>query len=435
MKALLLLAGQSKRFWPLTEKTLFPICGTTLLQTQVNNLRAAGVTEIALIGGEHNLPQAHALFPELQTMKQEDLALGMRGALLSALPALKGEPAMIVGGNDVIDAEGFRLLLQSAVGKRADGAILAARTTHYFPGGYLTLEKDRIRSIVEKPGQGNEPSDLVTIVAHIHNHPARLLAALQAVKPSADDGYEQALDRLFKESKYVATPYDGAWLPVKYPWHLLSLLPYFLSQTRRSIHPTVEIHSSAAIEGNVTIGAGSRVMAHASIVGPCVIGERCVIANNALVRGASIGDQCVIGFGSEVKASILAGEVWTHMTYIGDSIVGRNVSFGGGSLTGNLRLDEAMIRSVVQDQEVETGLTKFGTAIGDGCRLGIHTSIHPGVKIGAGSFVNSATLLTKDVPDGSFVLMKGGEMEVRPNRSAAPEVASRPTFRTSSRHA
>jgi len=429
VKALLLLAGQSKRFWPLTEKTLFPICGTTLLQTQVENLRAAGVTDIVLIGGPHNLPQAGAIFPDLQTIEQEDLTLGMRGALLSALPAMKTEPVMIVGGNDVIDEEGFRLLLKQAAAKGTDGAILAARVTRYFPGGYLTLKDNRIVSIVEKPGEGKEPSDLVTIVAHVHNNPADLLASLKAGKTSVEDGYEQTLDRLFKEKRYVAAPYDGPWLPVKYPWHLLSLLPHLLAQTKRAIHPTADIHPSAIIEGNVAIGEGSVVMAHATIVGPCVIGKQCVIANNALVRGSSIGDQCVIGFGSEVKSSILAGEVWTHMTYIGDSVIGRNVSFGGGSLTGNLRLDEGIVRSVVQEQEIETGLTKFGTAIGDGCRLGIHTSINPGIKIGAGSFIRSAALLTKDVPDHSFVTMKSGEMDVRPNRTAPPEVSSQETFR------
>ncbi|MDD5751162.1 MAG: NTP transferase domain-containing protein [Candidatus Peribacteraceae bacterium] len=430
MKALLLLAGQSKRFWPLTEKTLFPICGTTLLQIQIERLRGAGITDITLIGGSHNLPQAGALFPELRTIEQEDLSLGMRGALLSALPQLKTGPVMIVGGNDVIDAGGFQLLMKQAAIKGTDGVILAARVTRYFPGGYLTLKDNRVLSIVEKPEEGKEPSDLVTIVAHVHNNPADLLASLKAGKASAEDGYEQALDRLFREKKYLAAPYEGPWLPVKYPWHLLPLLQHLLTQMQRSIHPSVEIHPSAVIEGNVTIGEGSRVMAHATVVGPCVISKRCVIANNALVRQASIGDDCVVGFGSEVKSSVLAGKVWTHMTYIGDSIIGRNVSFGGGSLTGNLRLDEGIVRSVVQGREMETGLTKFGTAIGDGCRLGIHTSINPGMKIGAGSFIGSASLISEDIPDRSFMMMKEGKMDIRPNRSPPPDVSSRTTFRS-----
>ncbi|MDD4628421.1 MAG: NTP transferase domain-containing protein [Candidatus Peribacteraceae bacterium] len=429
MKVLLLLAGRSQRFWPLTEKTLFPVCGKTLLEHQVESLNAAGIKDIILVGGAHNLPQAHALLPHLAVAEQKDLSLGMRGALLSVLPALKAEPVLIVGGNDIIDPEAFRLLLKTASAKGVAGAILASRVRSYFPGGYLTLEGDRIRSIVEKPGECKEPSDLVTIVAHVHNDPQALMAALEKSGKGNDDGYERALDLLFKDRVYRAVPYEGPWHPVKYPWHLLSVLPYFLSRLTPAISNKATIHRSAVIEGNVVIEEGAKVMAHASVVGPCFIGKRSVVANNALVRGSSIGDDCVVGFATEVKSSVLHSHVWTHMTYLGDSIVGRNVSFGAGSTTGNLRLDEGVISSVIQGEDIPTGLVKFGSAIGDNCRFGIRTAMNPGVKIGAGSFVSSGVLLHHDLPDGSFATMKGGEVLVRPNRSQAPKPESRDGFR------
>src|SRR3989344_8965640 len=81
----LLLAGRSTRFWPLSEKTLFPVCGKTLLEHQVARLREGGVGNIILVGGEHNLEDARKIFPDLPTVKQENLKLGMRGAVLSAL--------------------------------------------------------------------------------------------------------------------------------------------------------------------------------------------------------------------------------------------------------------------------------------------------------------------------------------------------------------
>jgi len=431
MKAFILLAGRSQRFWPLSEKSLFPICGTTLLHHQVENLRQSGVRDITFIGGDHNIVRVRALFPDLPCLEQEDLALGMRGALLSALPTAGKEPILIVSGNDAIDVEGFKLLLKKASEKNISGAILASRVPAYFPGGYLTLDGARIRSIVEKPGAGKEPSDLVTIVAHVHNDPAALLHALERGAPGKDDGYERALDLLFKELTYHAVPYEGPWHPVKYPWHLLSLLPYFLQGfTTKKIHPSAEIHPSAVIDGAVHIEEGVRVLPHATIKGPCFIGKRSVIATNALVRGSSIGEDSVIGFSSEVKASVLSHHVWTHMTYIGDSVIGENVSFGGGSVTGNLRLDEGVIQSVVQGESLPTTLTKFGTVIGNDCRLGIQTSIGPGVKIGAGAFVNSCTFVSKDVPEKSFVTMKAGEMDIRPNRSSPPSPESREGFRT-----
>lgn len=430
MKVLLLIAGQSQRFWPLKEKSFFPICGTTLLEVQVKHLKEAGVMDITLVGGRHNLDLARALLPDLPVIEQTDLSLGMRGALLSALPAMGKEPVMVVGGNDVVEPKAYRSLLEAAQEKGTDGALLAARMKTYFPGGYLKLQGESITSIMEKPGAGKEPSDLVTIVAHVHNAPQELLAELKRVSPERDDGYELALAELFKKKTYCAVPYEGAWLPVKYPWHLLALNDFLLKEiTKSSIHPTARIHPTAVIDGNVVLGEGVRVFPHAVIVGPAIIGKRSIVANNALVRNACIGEDCVIGFGTEVKSSVLAHHVWTHMTYIGDSVIGQNVSFGGGSLIGNLRLDEEEISSVVGGEKVPTGLKKFGVAIGDDCRIGIHSAFNPGIKAGAGTFISSGVLVDRDIPEHSFVSLKGGELTIRENRGAVPPAHARESFR------
>lgn len=429
MKALLLLAGQSKRFWPLQEKSFFPVCEKTLLEIQVGNLRAAGISEIILVGGSHNLEQAKLLCPDLHLIEQEDLSLGMRGALLSALPAAK-DPVMIIGGNDIVEPKAYSALLAEAQKSGVDGALLAKRVTTYFPGGYLRLSGARIETIVEKPGAGKEPSDLVTIVAHVHNHPAELLTELKKIQSTRDDGYEQALASLFSVKEYRAVAYEGPWHPVKYPWHLLPLLQQELAKIDQPhIDPTASIHPTAVVEGNVILEEGVRVFAHATVIGPCIVGKRSIIANNALVRQSSVGPDCVVGYSTEIKSSILHSHVWTHMTYIGDSIVGSNVSFGGGSLTGNLRLDEQEISSVVGEEKIPTGLTKFGCIIGDNCRLGIRTTINPGLKIGQGSFVASGVLVDRDIPERSYVSMKGGQMEVRTNRTSAPSSDARADFK------
>ncbi|MDD5041110.1 MAG: NTP transferase domain-containing protein [Candidatus Peribacteraceae bacterium] len=431
MKALLLLAGQSKRFWPLQEKSLFPVCGKTLLEMQVGNLQAAGIKEIILVGGRHNLEQAKKIRPDLQAIEQEDLSLGMRGALLSALPSGGNDPVMVVGGNDTVEPEAYKALMESAAKKGTDGALLAKRVMTYFPGGYLKLAGERIETIVEKPGAGKEPGDLVTIVAHVHNHPAALLAELMKNNPVRDDGYEQALAALFQTKTYHAVPYEGSWFPVKYPWHLLPLLQHALKKiTMPAIHPTAVVHPTAVIDGNVILEEGARVFAHATIVGPCVIGRRSIVANNALVRGSSIGDDCVIGYSTEIKSSILASHVWTHMTYIGDSVIGSNVSFGGGSVTGNLRLDEQEVTSMIDEEKIPTGLMKLGCIIGDDCRLGIHTTLNPGIKIGKGSFVSSGVLVDRDIPEHSYVSMKAGEMTIRENRTSAPSPEARTKFKS-----
>ncbi|TSC80529.1 MAG: Uncharacterized protein G01um101425_183 [Candidatus Peregrinibacteria bacterium Gr01-1014_25] len=431
MRTLLLIAGRSRRFWPLSEKSLFPICGKTVLEHQVQRLRDGGCTDIMLVVGAHNAADAARVCPDVPSIEQRELDLGMRGALLDALPRMGESPVLIVSGNDVIPPSSYAKLLAALNDSAVDGALLASRVSRYFPGGYLTLDGERVTGILEKPGAGNEPSNLVNIVAHVHRSPKALLAALQNAETERDDGYEAALGLLFAKYRYTAVPIDGPWLPIKYPWHLLPLLGQLLSDIHTPcIDASARIHPSAVIEGPVIIGSDARVFPHATIVGPCVIDAHAVVGNGCLVRQSSIGVHSVIGFQSEVKSSVLGEHVWTHSTYIGDSVIGRNVSFGAGSVTGNLRLDEGEIYSHVADERLATGLQKFGTVIGENCRIGIHAGISPGVKIGAGSFIGSSVFVSHDAPERSFVSMKNGEMYCRPNTASAPSPGDRGSFKS-----
>ncbi|HVW66532.1 MAG TPA: sugar phosphate nucleotidyltransferase, partial [Candidatus Peribacteraceae bacterium] len=199
MKTLVLLAGQSKRFWPLTEKPLFPIAGKTILEHIIARLEASGCTDITLIGSKYNMKDIESL-AELPVIEQEKLELGMRGALLSALPSCGDEDVLIVGGNDIIDASAYHATVEAgqqigmdpSTSLRAGGALLAQTVSRYFPGGYLSVKDDRTRpnsgssgritGIVEKPGEGKEPSNLVNIVCHYHRNAAMLLDALNKIE-------------------------------------------------------------------------------------------------------------------------------------------------------------------------------------------------------------------------------------------------------------
>lgn len=431
MKVLLLAAGLSLRSWPLREKFLLPILGKTLLEHQIHCLQSGGCADILCVVHAHTQEWIRTLFPTVTTVIQGKEE-GMRGALLTALPLCGNEPVLIVG-NDFIEAHAYREIREKFLCcPHLQGLLLAREVTEYFPGGYLTLHQDRITTITEKPGAGREPSNLVNIIAHLHRSAPLLLHALQETPQGRDDGYERALCSLFPHHHYTAIPYHGTWFPLKYPWHPLPILSSFLQDLHLpKIHPSVIIHPSAVLEGNVVLEEGVQIFPHASVRGPCFIGKNTIIGNNSLVWGSSIGHSCVIGFGTEVKASILHDNIWTHSTYIGDSILGENVCFGAGSVVGNFRLDEGVISSVVGQDRVQTGLKKFGTIIGNNCRIGIHISINPGVKIGGGSFISTATTVTRDVPDESFVSMKNGEMVLRKNTTSAPRPSGRLPFRES----
>lgn len=432
MKTILLLAGQSRRFWPFTDKPFFTICGKPLIGHIIERLGEAGCDDIVLVGGKHNLPAARTHFPSHRHIEQDDLTLGMRGALLSAVPCLledADEPVLIVSANDLIDADAYRGVIEAGSAKGCDGAILAKTVDRYFPGGYLSIDGQRITGIVEKPGAGNEPSNLVNIVCHMHRSGQKLLAAMHDIRDHRDDGYEQGLQKLLSSLAYRAVPHRGKWQAIKYPWHLLTALPLLLAHVAKTIPSDAIIHPTAVIEGPVTLGKSVRVLPHACVIGPCIIGDNTIVGNNALVRQSSIGSHCVIGYNTEVKGSILGDDVWTHSSYIGDSVVGDNVSFGAGSVTGNLRLDEGEILSAVGGHAVGIGLTKFGVIIGNNCRIGFHVGFNPGTKVGSGSFIAGGTIVNHDIPDRSFARVHDGVMDVTENKKEIPLPDGRGEFR------
>jgi UDP-N-acetylglucosamine diphosphorylase / glucose-1-phosphate thymidylyltransferase / UDP-N-acetylgalactosamine diphosphorylase / glucosamine-1-phosphate N-acetyltransferase / galactosamine-1-phosphate N-acetyltransferase len=442
MQVLLLVAGQSKRFWPLEEKSLFPICGKTLLEHQMDRLTKAGCDDITIVANAQNAERVRAIAGGRTVLLQEDMELGTRGALLSALPHIRKEPVMIVSGNDLVEMSAYHAVLEASRQPGVDGVFLAKEMKTYFPGGYLSVSEmqdasplPRITGIVEKPGEGNEPSNLVNIVVHIHNDYDALWQALQDIKDARGDGYSQAEQILLETKRYRAVTYAGSWQAVKYPWHLLEVMQLLLKDvTESSIHPTASVHPTAVLEGPVILDEGVVVQAQSVIVGPVYIGKRTSIAHHCLIRGGSIGADCVIGGRSEVKASALHSHVWTHGTYLGDSVSGENVSFGTGFVSGNLRLDEGEVKSAVNGDQISTKRIKFGVAVGNHVRIGFQVGTNPGVKIGKDTLIASGCLIEQDVPEGSFLRLKEGKIHSRPNEREVPRPERRDVFRHEHRH-
>lgn len=444
-KVIVLAAGQSKRMDPLPDKNFIEFCGKPLIQWQIEQLHNAGFSNIAVIGGRHNLDDLAKVDVSMMSKKrgvkntfaileQKKLEDGMAGAVLSAEKWIGDDAFLVVSSNDMVEPKIFEVLkkaIKQDAEKSVSGYLVAKKVTEYFPGGYLKVvkhgsRKGKIEGIIEKPGAGNEPSDLVNLVFHYHGESKKLFAALKKVKTSKDDRYEVALDSLIKGgAQFFVLPYEGAWQAVKYPWHLLNVWhTLFAMQTQGMRKPRISkkatVAKSAIIRGSVIIEDGVKVFDHAVIQGPAYIGANSIVANNALVRDSHLGRGCVAGFGTEIARSFLANDVWTHTNYIGDSIIGSNTSFGSGTVTGNLRLDEKAIPVMVRGEKISSGMNKLGAIIGEQVRVGINTSLMPGIKIGNNCFVGGGISIAQDIPDGMYVYGTW-ELTMKPNiASIAP---------------
>jgi len=179
------------------------------------------------------------------------------------------------------------------------------------------------------------------------------------------------------------------------------VVKYFLDKELPRVSSTASISPSATVDGRVTIAENVRVLENTVIRGPAYIGRNTVIGNNCLVRDYShICDDCVIGFSTEIKGSYVGRRCWTHMNYVGDSVIGEECNFGAGTITANWRLDEKTVPVRIEGKPVDTGREKFGAVIGNGCRTGVNASIMPGIKIGPGALIGPGVVVSADLAAG-----------------------------------
>lgn len=422
MKVLLLAAGRSQRMQPIPDKNFLMFLGKPLIVHQIESLIKAGFDDFVVIGGAHNLDKLKALEFEnikYQVVQQKNLDEGMAGAVIACEDIVdRDDPICIVSSNDVVDEKAYELVVNEVLNEEVDSVIVGKKVEEYFPGGYLEIGEDGyIKSIIEKPGEGNEPSDLVNIVIHCHKNPKKLIEELKKVSSDKDDRYEVALDSLIKGgAKMKAAEFDGFWQPIKFPWHVFDVMKYFFGTLEKSISKDAQIANTAVIKGNVIIEEGARIFDHATVSGPAYIGKGVIVANNSLVRDSMVNEGCVVGYATEIARSYLGKNVWTHTNYIGDSIISDNCSFGSGTVTGNLRLDEKDIPVNVSGQKVCSGTNKFGLVTGENIRCGINTSFMPGVKIGSNCMIGAGLVIPYDIEENKFVKGKV-ELDIRNNKA------------------
>lgn len=181
---------------------------------------------------------------------------------------------------------------------------------------------------------------------------------------------------------------------------------------------------NAYIGPDVKIGAGTTVFPGTIIKGKTVIGENCEIGPNTMI------DNCTIGEGTSVNASqavdsnigrnvkigpfayirpdcLIGDEVKIgdfvevkntkvgektkipHLTYVGDSEIGRESNLGCGTITVNY-----------------DGNSKHKTIVGDNAFIGCNTNLVAPVKVGDGAYIAAGSTITNDVPERSLAIAR-----------------------------
>lgn len=403
--ALVLAGGTGKRFWPLTtNKLLFPFLGKPLISHTVVDILPKEVSRLVLVTNKENNKALDVLhFPVPHSMVIQRNPLGMADAILSTSSKIPNCQLLVIIADDLFDEKLLSEVVARAKKTRPFGIIPGWKSPFYFHGGYLRLDGTRIVGIVEKPGEGKEPSRYVDISGQFFADSNRLLDVLGRTESQDDDVYEQAKSALMQEEVFEMIPYEGNFSSLKYPWNVLDIMDQLLTQVTDHMGKNVEIKQDVVIEGQVWIGDNVKIFENTKIVGPCYIGDNTIIGNNNIIRGSHIGTGCVTGFNTDITRSYVGDNCWFHSNYIGDSVLEGDVSMGSGNVLANLRLDEGEIFSVVRGERINTKRTKLGAIIAKHVRIGVNTSIMPGVKIGAHAMIGAGLMVDHDIPEGSFV--------------------------------
>ena len=185
---------------------------------------------------------------------------------------------------------------------------------------------------------------------------------------------------------------DEWQLPDIAPWDLCADIVAVIERSIERL-PSIYLRKAPgiAIHSNATVEPG------AVLKPPCIIGEGCFVASYAYLRGGVwLGRNVILGPSVEVKSSLIGeGSKAAHFNFVGDSIIGCDVNIEAGAIVANYRNERSdkEIFCFDGDRLIRTGRDKFGSLIGDGCRIGANAVLAPGTILKAAAVVPRLALV------------------------------------------
>lgn len=442
LHVVILAAGQGKRMKSRLPKVLHRLAGRTLLEHVVATTRELDPAAIHTVYG-HGGQQVRNAHPDLgvQWVEQREQR-GTGHAVEQAMPAIPDEATVLVLVADVplIDAD----TLRDTVAAAGEGSLALITVQVEDPRGYgriLRGSDGRVVGIVED----RDASDSERSVKEINTGilaagAASLRGWLRRIDESNAQGERYLTDVIalaVGEGVDVNSISPGAVeevLGVNDRSQLATLERHYqrrqaerlmrdgvtiVDPARLDIRGEVDIGRDVSLDVNVIL-EGKVVIAEGASIGPnCVIkdaeiGPDSEIHANTVIEQATVGAGCRIGPYARLRpGTTLAEDVHignfvevkntrvgrrskaNHLTYLGDSQVGKDVNVGAGTITCNY-----------DGAEKHTTVIEDGVFVGSGVELVAPITVHAGATIGAGATV------TKDVASGVLSVNRGRQTTI-----------------------
>ena len=189
--------------------------------------------------------------------------------------------------------------------------------------------------------------------------------------------------------------FEGA----SYPWEVLPKIGDFIVELGKKLHSD----KYEQIGEDVWVAKSATIFPSAYIHGPAIIDEEAEVRHCAFIRGnAIVGKGAVVGNSTELKNVVLFNKVQVpHYNYVGDSILGFRSHMGAGSITSNFKSDKSMVK-VHGEEELETGLKKFGAMLGDDVEVGCNSVLNPGTVVCKNSNIYPVSCVRGVIPADSI---------------------------------
>jgi len=435
----ILAAGQGKRMFSNLPKVLHPLAGKPMLQRVVDTalqLQPEAIHVIYGHGGEL-LQQSLPDLPVNWILQAEQLGTGH--AVLQALPHIPMEAHVLVLSADVplIKVETLAALIEGSKTMDSHQSTLTLLVANLVnPTGLGRIKRDsqdEVYAIVEEKDANEQEKKIQEIYSgicctHAHNF-ARWLPELGNDNAQGEYYLTEIIARAVADQVPVHTvtvddvleitgvnsrlqlqQLERAW-QTREAIRLLNLGVGIADAQRFDVRgelicgKDVFIDINCIFEGkvilhdgcsigphsvlkNAVVGMGTKIHAYSHLEA-CEIGPNCAIGPFARLRtGTHLDENCRVGNFVETKnAQLGKGAKASHLSYLGDVTMGKNVNIGAGTITCNY-----------------DGANKHKTIIEDEVFVGSDTQLVAPVHVGANATIGAGSTIRKDVPPGELTL-------------------------------
>lgn len=425
--AVIMAAGKGTRMKSKLPKVMHCLAGKPMIEHVLDLVAENNVEQSFVILGHGREKIEEFLAGRAKIVVQAE-QLGTGHAIMQAIPHLDGiDNIMVLSGDQpLIRPETLAKLIRLHTEFQGAATVLTAQFENPFGYGRIIKENNNLLKIVEEKDATPEERTIQEINTGTYCfNVSKLKEALKKITPQNAQG-EYYLTKVFdlflaqgdKIATYCTEDVNEALginsrVQLAEAEHVLRerILNYWMGEGVTIVDPEstfigseVQLSRDVVLEPFTTL-KGKTQVAEDAILGPqttienCICKEGCQVTHT-VAKDAVIGPQCVVGPfaylrpGTILEAKVKVGDFVEvknsqigegskvpHLSYVGDSQVGKSVNIGAGTITCNY-----------------DGVKKYKTIIGDNVFIGSNTNLVAPVEIGDGAITGAGSTITKNVP-------------------------------------